>query len=565
MLRRVVVLAVTGAALVLLGIVGWAWKVSLLPDTYDVMSYGTADFGGGSGAGHRHARGVSVAALRGPQDAPDASFRLVAQQATLRLRSGHEVDALTFDGRSPGPELRVSQGDLLEVTLANRDVEPGVTIHWHGVDVPNAEDGVAGVTQDAVLPGASYTYRFRAEQVGTFWYHSHESGSKQVARGLFGALVIEPAARAGSGLDLAVVAHEFDRAETLNGVDGLQRRRVRPATPVRLRVVNTDNNPKRFALAGTPFRVVAIDGTDLNEPTPLERTALELAAGGRYDLGFAMPDRPVALRVEGTLAVLALSPDGRAVAPAETTDATFDPLTYGSPASTPFDARRGFQRSFRLEIGRKPGFLDGKPGMQWTLNGGIYPDVPMLMVDRGDLVRLEIANTTSRVHPMHLHGHHALVLSRNGVPATGSPWWTDTLDVHEDERYELAFRADNPGIWMEHCHNLRHSARGLTMHVAYMGVATPFRLVAGPTITPSKTWGNPWFPHEPPPQRRDVATRCWPPGRQSRPPAAEESSPCGVECGAIARCASVNARPSRAPHAIRSSPASPSDRRSTPR
>ena len=93
----------------------------------------------------------------------------------------------------PGPELRVHQGDLVEVTLRNKDVKDGVTIHWHGVDLPNAEDGVAGVTQNAVLPGGSYVYRFRAMQVGTFWYHAHQSSASEVRRGLYGALVIEPA------------------------------------------------------------------------------------------------------------------------------------------------------------------------------------------------------------------------------------------------------------------------------------------------------------------------------------------------------------------------------------
>ena len=88
------------------------------------------------------------------------------------------------------------QGDDVEVVLENEDVEDGVTIHWHGVDVPNAEDGVAGVTQNAVLPGERYTYRFRAEQVGTFWYHTHQVSSKEVRRGLFGVLVIEPRERA---------------------------------------------------------------------------------------------------------------------------------------------------------------------------------------------------------------------------------------------------------------------------------------------------------------------------------------------------------------------------------
>ena len=75
---------------------------------------------------------------------------------------------------------------------------------------------------------------------------------------------------------------------------------------------------------------------------------------------------------------------------------------------------------------------------------------------------------------MHLHGHHVLVLARDGLPATGSPWWTDSLEVKNGQTYEIAFRADNPGLWMDHCHNLVHAADGLTMHVAYAGVTTPF-------------------------------------------------------------------------------------------
>ena len=123
---------------------------------------------------------------------PDARFTLTAAQATVRLPSGRKVDALAFNGMLPGPELRVHQGDLVAVTLFNRDMDRGVSIHWHGVDLPNAMDGVAGVTQDAVPPAQRFTYRFRANQVGTFWYHTHQGSVDEVRRGLFGAFVIEP-------------------------------------------------------------------------------------------------------------------------------------------------------------------------------------------------------------------------------------------------------------------------------------------------------------------------------------------------------------------------------------
>jgi FtsP/CotA-like multicopper oxidase with cupredoxin domain len=97
----------------------------------------------------------------------------------------------------------------------------------------------------------------------------------------------------------------------------------------------------------------------------------------------------------------------------------------------------------------------------------------MFEVAEGDLVRLTLVNDTSTVHPMHLHGHHLLVLTRNGKAV--SAWSTDTLEMLPHERYTVAFRANNPGLWMLHCHNLRHAADGLTMHVMYAGVSTPFR------------------------------------------------------------------------------------------
>jgi FtsP/CotA-like multicopper oxidase with cupredoxin domain len=100
----------------------------------------------------------------------------------------------------------------------------------------------------------------------------------------------------------------------------------------------------------------------------------------------------------------------------------------------------------------------------------------MFTVREGDVVRMTIDNRSGDSHPMHLHGHHVLVLSRDGVAATGSPWWVDSLDVQHGERYEVAFVADNPGIWMDHCHNLPHATEGLLAHLVYEGVTTPYLL-----------------------------------------------------------------------------------------
>jgi FtsP/CotA-like multicopper oxidase with cupredoxin domain len=463
--------------LVGVGWLAWSWYDSRLPGSYNAVDYATPDYGGGPHVSHDQAIARAVDQLHGPDLVPDFRRTLTARQADVRLSSGTIVHALTFDGRVPGPELRVRQGDLVEVTLVNEDIAEGVSIHWHGVDVPNREDGVAGITQNAVRPGERYTYRFRADQVGTFWYHSHQEAAEEVKRGLYGALVIQPQDPPPGTLDLTAVVHSFPDAVVIGSSDATQRRTVRPGTPVRLRLVNSDSSAQSLVLTGTPFRVAAIDGTDLNRPTPVQDRSIQLGAGARYDLAFTMPARSVMLQVVGSKAVLLLGTlaSTGSEQPAEP-GPTFDPAGYGSAAPRPFTASSRFDRSFKVDLGRKLGFLDGKPGAHWSVNGKLFPHTPMYMVSAGDLVKMTIKNDSGATHPMHLHGHHFLVLSRNGEPLTGSPWWVDTLNVRAHESYEVGFRASNPGIWMFHCHNLPHARDGLTMHVMYGGVTTPYRV-----------------------------------------------------------------------------------------
>jgi FtsP/CotA-like multicopper oxidase with cupredoxin domain len=155
-----------------------------------------------------------------------------------------------------------------------------------------------------------------------------------------------------------------------------------------------------------------------------------------------------------------------------------DLLSYGAPSPLEFDPDAA-DRRFDYAIGRRPGFVRGKPGMWWSVNGKTFPDVPMFAVAEGDVVRVRISNGSGEVHPMHLHGHHMTVLSRDGVPATGSPWVVDSLNVAHGEVYEVAFVADNPGVWMFHCHHLGHAVDGLVAHIMYEGVTTPYLIGDG--------------------------------------------------------------------------------------
>ena len=482
----------------------YSMQSSALPERFSMMAHENVDYGGGPklghGSGHSHEHGdsaqhpnrrssVSVTELTGLHEGrPDRRFTLTAEKERIRLSSGETVEAWTFDGEAPGPELRVRQGELVEVTLLNEDIEDGVSIHWHGVDVPNAEDGVAGLTQDAVRPGERHTYRFRAEQAGTYWYHSHQVSSEQVGKGLFGAFVVQPREPEQDEREITVLAHSWESEDdrwvaAMGASDTLERRAIPPKSPVRLRLINTDSYPVAFSLTGAPFQVAAIDGTDLNTPTNMTDTSLKLAAGGRYDLTFTMPDTPVRLgvprgagfAVEDQDLGLLLSGDGRGSVPTPAGGPEFDPASYGKPEPTPFGATSDFDREFAMVLDSRPGFYDGLFNGLWTINGEVFPDTPMQMVSEGDLVKTTFINRSFMDHPMHLHGHHVLVLSRNGEPVNGSPWWADTLNVAPGESFEVAFQADNPGIWMDHCHNLDHAAQGMTMHLGYEGVTTPFK------------------------------------------------------------------------------------------
>ncbi|CAA9318657.1 MAG: Multicopper oxidase [uncultured Nocardioidaceae bacterium] len=472
-----------GAALALVLPLGWFWQASLVPSTYSVMDMGYVDTGlATSAADHHgdhesgHQGSTSVAELTGPAGQPDVSVELVAREERLTLASGREIDGFTVNGRSPGPELRARQGDLVEVTLVNESVPDGVALHWHGIDVPNAEDGVAGVTQDAVGVGEQHTYRFVAEDAGTYWYHSHQVSHRQVLRGLLGAVVVEdrrPPRDAGPA-DVTALAHTYAGTRTLNGEEGAVEVPVRTGTSARVRVINTDNGPVEV-WADVGFRVLAVDGRELNRPTDLTGQRLTLTAGGRADLLVTAPADGTAARVQvGTATALLVGPEG-AEAPVvpERPETEVDLLHYGSPAPLGLDPAAA-DREVEYRIGRRPGFLDGRPGFWWSINGHLWPDVPMYVVSEGDVVRMRIENASGDVHPMHLHGHHAVVLSRDGEQATGSPWWIDSLNVRDGETFEIAFLADNPGVWMDHCHNLQHAAEGLATHLVYEGVSTPY-------------------------------------------------------------------------------------------
>ena len=163
------------ATIVILAPLAWLWQSSLVGKSYSVMGMGTLDYGGGPVVGHDHGstdRSITDLVVDDARKA-DVRVDLVAEQQNLTI-GGRSVPGYTLNGTSPGPTITAHQGELVEVHVRNASVKAGITLHWHGYDVPAAMDGVAGVTQDEVPIGSEFIYRFVANQVGTYWYHSHQ-------------------------------------------------------------------------------------------------------------------------------------------------------------------------------------------------------------------------------------------------------------------------------------------------------------------------------------------------------------------------------------------------------
>jgi len=480
-------------------------------------------------------------------------FSLLAGSKTLDLGQGKTVQALTFNGSAPGPLLTVNEGDLVEVTVKNELTVP-ITVHWHGIAVPGAEDGVPGLTQAPIAPGATFVYRFVAKDAGTYWYHSHVNSVQEVGAGLFGGIVVKPIHPSSpqSNRDYTLLLHEWSTSSsgtsssmsgmgsmagvgstsgmsgmgsmdmgnmqmesptlrtsgfqvtkqdvsalgemtnaydtfTVNQTDtGQTLLNAEPGETIRLRLINAGNMTHLMTLVGVPFRVVALDGHDISKPELIQNELLPIGAGERYDVEFTMPQNRQVNLVSGDPSPTAQSelkvtiaspqgPAGLATSPDVRNEPWFDLTHYGSGNSTNqtiFTLNQHFDKNFHMTLGVGM----SRSGMAYTINGQTFPNVSPFVVNEGNTVKIHIENRTGFIHPMHLHGHSFQVLSRDGQPVTGSPIYLDTLEVLPGETYDIAFVANNPGLWMLHCHDLHHAAAGMDTLLEDSGVSTPFNM-----------------------------------------------------------------------------------------
>jgi len=412
-----------------------------------------------------------------------------------------------YNGVTPGPTLRVKQGERFRITLANALPQLATTIHWHGLRVPNAMDGVPHLTQPPVQPGERFAYEFAVPDAGTYWYHPHLRSYEQVARGLHGALVVEERVPIEVDRDLVWVLadwrmtrraaiqedfqdlHDLSHAGRLGSVVTINGRyarehplEVRAGERVRLRLVNAAV-ARIFGLRFGAHRpmVIALDGQPV-EPHALGERGIALGPGMRADLIIDCTGKPGERHVIDD----AYYPGDRA-AVTEIVYRDEPPLRSGAPGPVPRlpanplaepDPGKAERHELVLQGGAMGALREARVRgevlpiarmlkehhLAWAINGVAgkgHDDAPLLELKLGSHYVLVLRNDTGWDHPIHLHGHSFRVLTRNRVPVPHRPWH-DTVLIGRHETVEIALVADNPGNWMLHCHVLLHQEGGMT-------------------------------------------------------------------------------------------------------
>ncbi|AEH39403.1 multicopper oxidase family protein [Halopiger xanaduensis] len=512
--------------------------------------------------------GIGSATVERPAQEDDGGTQeetLVASSGEVDVGADESLETWLYAEQFPGPEIRVSEGDTLRVSLEN-GLPEGTTVHWHGVPVPNPMDGVPDVTQEPVLSDETFEYEYEASPAGTYVYHSHVG--LQLDRGLYGPLIVEeesphveydreytlqfddylpeepaldsieappeggdgmgPAGEGGGSGDGRGPGGDGNGmgpggdgngmgpgggpgrngdgmgpggGDGQGGGDGMgpgggpggdsdgtgpgsQMMNQRPpyegllvngrlpsdppvfevgeGERVRLRFINPSSaTTYRVGVGGHSLTITHADGRPVE---PVEVDSFVMSMGERYD-AILEADSPGKWAVVGEPVVGEEDPAEARLRYADASDAgsadqpQFDgnELEYGAlQALEPLDVDGEPDRTFDFTL--SGGMMSGADSDAWTIDGETYPDTDSLEISEGDHVRVRMVNRSPAIHPMHLHGHFFQV---------GDAVKDTVLVEPHGDQVTFDFRADNPGDWLFHCHNVYHLERGMARVFEY--------------------------------------------------------------------------------------------------
>lgn len=440
-----------------------------------------------------------------PTDSPETTLYVVEKNIKV---NGREATIYAITQKDGTLGLKAKKGQQFNVRLENQLSLP-TSVHWHGLILPNDQDGVAYITQFPIYPGQSYKYQFPIVQAGTFWMHSHVGLQEQ--RLLTAPLILEDienstfkdqevvillsdfsfipsqiifqelktrnvnrpmVAMDKMGADIVDVNYDAFLAnhKTLESPEQIQ---VQPGKKVRLRIINGSSATNfLISLGSLKGAAIAVDG---NEIAPFEDSQFDLGVAQRIDVLIAIPEQggafPILAQGEGTdmQTGIILS-----------TDET-NPPKLTSKASQKIGRLSNSQESKLIALFPLPkkaidNHIEIKLGgnmktYDWTLNGQMWPEVTPPVVEKGQRVEIAFINETSMTHPMHLHGHVFQVTEIDGKTFEGA--MRDTVLVMPKSTVKIQFDADNPGVWPLHCHVLYHMEAGMFTVLRYKDFIQP--------------------------------------------------------------------------------------------
>lgn len=394
--------------------------------------------------------------------------------------------------------LTIPKGEPFDVQLVNHLPVP-TSIHWHGLLLPNNQDGVANITQFPLYPGTEYRYQFPLKQTGSYWMHAHYSLQEQ--RQLSAPLILCDDSTLRDQI-LFLTDFSFESPETIytnlkchkmeemsqsdlidvkydafltNGktLENPELVTVEPSEKVRLRLINgsaaTNFTIDLGALLG---KAIATDGNPI-EPFPA--STFELAVAQRLDVVVTIPDEggvfPILAVVEGRkmqTGLLLVTKGATVPTITSTTASEGRRLTNLHEASFhpthPF-SQKPVDRRLKVELGGQ------MMPYEWTINGKSWPDGTPLLVKEGERVEVTFENKTTMSHPMHLHGHIFQITALNSAQITGPQ--RDTALVPAQSTLKMEFDANAPGVWPFHCHILYHQEAGMMTVLRYDNYLQP--------------------------------------------------------------------------------------------
>lgn len=374
-----------------------------------------------------------------------------------------------------GMPIILDKGKEATIKVSNKS-STTTNVHWHGLSIPNNQDG-----PDITLNNkGEKTFKITPKESGTFWVHSHyRPVETQVTKGMYAPIIIrtetdkkydldevmmlgdiqesneQNSMMAGMNMDDMDMSGSASITDTINGKKIASNLKIEGGQIGKLRFINASAN--KFKTIKFPFkvRVIAKDGYNLEQAyetqnfniAPGQRLDVEVVLTGKESKTYTIKDgnAKVKLIYKGNDKSKAISP--------------FIPLKADNLEKYVSDKAPDISMKLTEEMEMNGSEMK----MREMINGEVFPNTETFNVKVGQVYKVQFENADKMAgmsHPMHIHGAHFQIISKNGHPTNDTTWY-DTYPMDQGIKTDIAIKFDEPGVWMVHCHILNHEDNGM--------------------------------------------------------------------------------------------------------